>query len=135
VGTYVETREEIDQLCGSTDPALVGLCPDTGHLAYAGMEPEDIFADYSSRIKYVHLKDVDAAKLEVVRTKRVDFVSAVRMGLFVELGTGLVPIDQIIEHLEAANYSGWLIVEQDAPPNPLESARHNRAYLHQAFGL
>lgn len=39
VGTYVETRAEIDRLCAKTDPALIGLCPDTGHLAYAGVSP------------------------------------------------------------------------------------------------
>ncbi|MGH2347420.1 MAG: sugar phosphate isomerase/epimerase family protein, partial [Chloroflexota bacterium] len=34
VGTFVETRAEIDRILTLTDPELVGLCPDTGHLAY-----------------------------------------------------------------------------------------------------
>jgi inosose dehydratase len=135
VGTYVETRSEIDRLCASTNPALVGLCPDTGHLAYAGVRPEEIFADYASRIKYVHLKDVDAGKLEAVRAGGIDFVNAVRMGLFVELGTGMAGIGRIIEHLQSADYAGWLIVEQDAPANPLESARRNRRYLLEECGI
>ncbi len=135
VGTFVETRSEIERLCELTDAALVGLCPDTGHLAYAGIHPEDIFHDYASRIGYVHLKDVDGAKLEAVRSQGIDFVAAVRMGLFVELGTGIVPIDDIMRALRETQYAGWLVVEQDAPADPRIAATRNREYLRQEFGL
>ncbi len=135
VGTFVETRSEIDQLCELTDPAFLGLCPDTGHLAYAGVDPEAIFHDYAARIGYVHLKDVDRVKLEAVRSQGIDFVAAVRMGLFVELGTGIVPIERIVRHLREARYAGWIIVEQDAPSDPNTAARRNREYLRREFGL
>ncbi len=135
VGTYVETREEIDRLCELTDAGLLRLCPDTGHLAYAGAVPEDVFADYRTRIGCVHLKDVDASKLESVRSEGVDFVEAVRRGMFVELGTGMVPIGRIVDALREAAYSGWIIVEQDAPREPLASAKANRAYLREHFAL
>jgi inosose dehydratase len=135
VGTYVETRAEIDRLCAVTDPALVGLCPDTGHLAYAGVSPEDIFADYADRIGYVHLKDVDGEKLARVREEGIGFVRAVEMGLFVELGTGMVVMPRIIEPLKRAGYRGWMIVEQDAPRDPLDAAIKNRLFLREAFDL
>jgi inosose dehydratase len=135
VGTYVETQAEIDALCAGTNPAVLGLCPDTGHLAYAGVRPEEIFTDYAARIKHVHLKDVDPDKLALVRADGTDFATAVRMGLFVELGTGMVPIAQILGALGAAGYSGWLIVEQDAPADPLGAAARNRAYLRAEFDL
>lgn len=135
VGTFVETRPEIERLCELTDPALIGLCPDTGHLAYAGVNPEEIFSDYASRIRYVHLKDVDRVKLDSARAQGIDFVRAVRMGLFVELGTGIVDIARIMRTLRDAHYAGWLIVEQDAPSDPGAAAKHNREYLRQKFGL
>jgi inosose dehydratase len=135
VGTFVETREEIDRLCELTNPSLLQLCPDTGHLAYAGASPEAVFADYSKRIGYVHLKDIDAAALERVRHDGVDFTGAVRSGMFVELGTGMVSVERIIGALRDANYSGWIIVEQDAPREPLASAKANRAYLQERFGI
>ncbi len=135
VGTFVETRTEIDTLCALTDSALLKLCPDTGHLAYAGVEPEAIFADYESRIGYVHLKDVDPEKLADIRSRQVGFVQAVRTGLFVELGRGMVRFDSIVGSLRNARYDGWLIVEQDAPQHPFESAANNRRYLRDRFGL
>jgi inosose dehydratase len=134
-GTYVETRAEIDRLCAMTDPALVGLCPDTGHLAYAGADPEAVFVDYAPRVWYVHLKDIDAAKLERVRAERLDFAAAVRLGAFVPIGTGMVNMDRIFGALRAADYDGWVIVEQDAPAEPLAAARQSRAFLRERFGL
>jgi inosose dehydratase len=135
VGTYVETRDEIDRLCELTDASLLQLCPDTGHLAYAGVEPEQVFADYRDRIGYVHLKDIDARALERVRAEHIGFVEAVRLGLFVELGRGMVSIPRIVEALSDGGYTGWIIVEQDAPPQPLISATANRRYLQEHFAL
>jgi inosose dehydratase len=131
----VETRAEIDRLCGATDPQLLGLCPDTGHLAYAGVEAAALFHDYASRIRYVHLKDVDGDKLERARKQRIGFVDAVRMGLFVELGTGAVALGSIFDALQRASYAGWVIVEQDAPADPFAAAKQNRAYLREQFNV
>ncbi len=135
VGTYVETRDEIDRLCDLTRESPIMLCPDTGHLVYAGVDPQRLFSDYLKRIGYVHLKDVNAAVLERVRREHIDFVEAVRLGMFVELGRGMVSIDRIITALCGGRYSGWLIVEQDAPRNPIASAKANRDYLRENFGL
>lgn len=135
VGTYVETRAEIDRLCDLTDPAFVGLCPDTGHLAYAGVDSVQIFHDYADRIGHVHLKDVDPAKLSRVTKERIDFSGAVALGLFVPLGTGSVLISRIVEALKYADYHGWIIVEQDAPSDPFVAAIENRNYLRKEFGL
>jgi inosose dehydratase len=135
VGTYVETRPEIDRLLAMTDPALLGLCPDTGHLAYAGADPEAVCVDYASRIWYVHLKDIDARILREVRAERLDFAAAVRRGLFVLLGQGTVDMRRIFAALTTAAYDGWVIVEQDAPHDPLKAAQGNRAYLRDTFGL
>jgi inosose dehydratase len=135
VGTFVETRAEIDRLCAETDPGLVGLCPDTGHLAYAGVDPAALFADYAARIGYVHLKDVDPAVLARVRAERIGFVEGVELGMFPLLGRGMVDIAAIVAALRRADYAGWLIVEQDAPREPLAAATQNRAYLRDTFGV
>ncbi len=135
VGTYVETGEEIARLCDLTDPRLIALCPDTGHLAYAGVDPNGFFEAYRPRIGYVHLKDVHRQTLEHVRREGIGFVDAVRMGMFVELGTGMVAVQQIVEALRDSGYEGWLVVEQDAPRTPFRSAQANRRYLQERCSL
>jgi inosose dehydratase len=135
VGTYVETRAEVDQLCELTDPALLGLCPDTGHLAYGGADPEEVFVDYAARIWYVHLKDIDGTKLARVRAQHLDFVTAVRIGTFVPLGTGTIDLERMVGALQATGYDGWIIVEQDAAAKPLENAVQSRAYVRERFGV
>ena len=47
---YVETPREIDALLRRTDPILLGLCLDTGHLAFAGGDPLAALATYGDRI-------------------------------------------------------------------------------------
>ncbi len=135
VGTFVETRAEIDRILDLTDPELVGLCPDTGHLAYGGADPEAVFVDYASRVWYVHLKDIDAAKLDQVRSERISFTEAVKLGLFVPLGDGMVNIPRIVSALRASAYDGWIIPEQDAPEDPIAAARYSREYLRREFAM
>lgn len=135
VGTYVETRAEIDRLMHECDPAIVGLCPDTGHLAYAGVAVDEVFRDHAARIAYVHLKDVDGATLAHVRSERIGFARAVQLGLFVPLGSGTVDMQAIFGVLRRAGYRGWIVVEQDAPPDPLRAAIENRRFLQRAAGL
>ncbi len=38
-GCYIELEDEIEQVADALDPAKVGLCIDTGHMAYAGIDP------------------------------------------------------------------------------------------------
>ena len=58
VASYIERPEEIARLMRDTDPTLVGLCLDTGHVAYGGGDPVEIARTHARRIWHVHLKDV-----------------------------------------------------------------------------
>ncbi|WP_316251369.1 LLM class flavin-dependent oxidoreductase, partial [Pseudomonas viridiflava] len=40
-------------------PGVAGLCLDTGHLYYAGMDPAATLRQYASRLDYLHFKDID----------------------------------------------------------------------------
>jgi len=134
-GTYVETRDEVDRVMALTDPALVGLCPDTGHLAYGGADPVAVFDDYAARVWHVHLKDVDRALMQQLLGGSQDFVEAVRAGIFPELGTGMVDLRGCLEALKRVGYDGWVVVEQDAPPSPLQSAINNRRFMREVGGF
>jgi inosose dehydratase len=136
VGTVIETRAEVDRLLGLTDPSLVFLGPDTGHLAWAGADPVDFCRDYATRIKTVHLKDIDADVRERGHAAGWDYDSFTGHGIFAELGEGCVDFPAILEILRGAGFSGWLIAETDVTQKPtaLESVTISREYL-RGLGL
>jgi len=139
-GTLVETPNEIERLCENTDPALIGLCLDTGHFFYGGGDPVEAVRKYGPRIWHLHLKDVRLPVLESVRRDRVGFLEAVRRDVFCELGEGAVDFPRITQGLMNCGYDGWAVVEQDVDTDqpgvqPFESAVRSRRYLREAIGL
>jgi inosose dehydratase len=133
-GGYVETPWEIDALMSRTDAALLGLCLDTGHLMYAGGDPIAAIASYGDRIWHVHFKDCDPELARRARAEEWDYHTAVRHGIFCELGRGMVPFAGVLSALRACDYEGWIVVEQDVLPGlgtPAASAARNRAYLRE----
>jgi inosose dehydratase len=131
---YVETPAEIDALLSRTDAALLGLCLDTGHLSFAGGNPLNTLAQYGERIWHVHFKDCDPALAAQSRLEGWDYHTAIRRGIFCELGKGVVPFAGVLDVLRARDYGGWIVVEQDVLPGlgtPAASATRNRAYLRR----
>jgi inosose dehydratase len=129
---YVETPREIDELLSRTDPELLGLCLDTGHLMFAGGDPLAALAAYRDRIWHVHFKDCDPALAAQSRFEEWDYYASVRRGIFCELGRGMVPFRGMLDALQATGYAGWIVVEQDVLPGlgtPAASATRNRKYL------
>jgi inosose dehydratase len=131
VGTVIETREEIDRLLMLTDPDLVFLGPDTGHLAWAGADPVAFCRDYAKRLKTLHLKDIAADVRDRGRDAGWDYNTFSQQGIFVELGEGCVSFPAILAILRTVDFSGWLIVETDVTQKPTarESITISRAYL------
>jgi inosose dehydratase len=131
---FVETPQEIDALMERTDRTLVGLCLDTGHATYGGGSPADLLKRYRERIWHVHFKDCDPEVAARARTKKWDYQTALRHGLFCELGRGSVDFAALLRDLVKTGYDGWIVVEQDVLPAmgaPLDSARRNRHYLEK----
>jgi inosose dehydratase len=130
-GSYVETMAELDRLAEATDPALVGLCLDTGHVTLGGGDPVTALRRYGERVIHVHLKDVAAAPFAQLRDGTLaDFFEALRARIFTELGNGVLDLAGVIDALAARDYAGWLMVEQDStwlPPS--ESAAVGRRIL------
>jgi len=110
MGTMIETGPETERVLAGSH---IGLCVDTGHLAAAGADPAAIVAREPSRVRHVHLKDVDSALAARVVAGEITFAEGVRAGLFVPLGTGSVDVSGIVDSLERAGYQGWYVLEQD----------------------
>lgn len=139
---YVETPDEIATFLDRTDRELIGLVFDTGHLTFGSsrgtpavvLEALDRFAD---RVWYMHFKDCEPHLAERARAEGWDYFTAVKHGVFCELGRGCVDFPAVLDWLRRRNYQGWALVEQDVLPglgSPKESAQRNRDYL-RSIGL
>src|SRR5919201_422114 len=117
-GTYVETPSEIDELLRRTDPSLIGLCLDTGHVFYGGGDPVALARREHARIRHVHLKDVDRDRYQRALAARLDFTAAVGEDVFAPVGSGAIDMAAFLGILRNARYEGWLIVEQDIRIQP-----------------
>jgi len=136
-GSFVETGQEVERLMERTDSSLLGLCLDTGHLTYAGADPIAVFERYRQRVWHVHFKDCAPDVAAKARRNESDYFTAVRNGVFCELGRGSVNFPRLVDSMRHGGYDGWIVVEQDVLPalgTPEESARRNRAYL-RSLGL
>jgi len=137
MGTGVMMRPEVDRLMESTDPNLVNLLFDTGHLAFAGGDPLELAQAYGERIKHVHLKDVRAEVAKTAREQNYSFQDAIEAGLFTVPGDGSIDFVPIFDVLAQAGFEGWLVVEAEQDPakaTPLEYARKGREYLREVLG-
>ncbi|AQX55603.1 myo-inosose-2 dehydratase [Priestia flexa] len=138
MGTGVQTTSEIDRLMEMTDPELVHLLFDTGHLVFSGEDPLCILKKYLPRIKHVHLKDVRRDVVEAVKAKKWSFLQAVRQGVFTVPGDGSINFEPIFEQLADSDYTGWFVVEAEQDPavaNPFEYALKARQFIREKSGL
>ena len=76
MGTVVQTEAEIDRMMEGTDPSLVFLLFDSGHLAYCGENYMSVLNKYASRIKHVHLKDIRPEVVAKVKAEHLSFCRA-----------------------------------------------------------
>ena len=139
MGTGVQTAEEIDRVMELTDPELVFLLFDSGHLTFAGIDPVPVLEKYARRVKHVHLKDV---RLDVYNNRVVpehmSFLDAVRAGVFTVPGDGDVDFKPIFDILDRTGYEGWVVVEAEQDPakaNPFAYAVKARKYIKEVAGL
>jgi len=138
MGTGVMTRADIDRLMGGTDPDLVHLCLDTGHIAFAGDDPLDLTKAYATRIGHVHLKDVRAEVVAEARDRHLSFQDAIEAGVFTVPGDGAIDFIPILQTLADHGFEGWLMVEAEQDPAkaiPLEYAFKARTYLRETLGF
>jgi inosose dehydratase len=133
--THVECEDQIERLLEETDPEMVGLCLDTGHHAYCGGDPVEFIRRHHQRLLHVHLKNINAEVLERVRAEKIPMPRAVALGVFCELGAGVVDFAAVRDALWEVEYDGFALVEQDMYPVPfdlpLQIARRSRAHLRE----
>ena len=140
VQTLVETADDVSRILDTCD---VSWCLDTGHLAIGGIDPVEFAKNTVERVGHVHLKDVRLSMVPGVLNREMSLLEATQAGLFTQLGQGDVDIAGVIQALEAANYRGVYVIEQDtaiAGPIPAEGegpgqeVRSSLSYLQDVVG-
>ena len=134
VGGYVEFEDEIERLVDDTD---LDLCLDTGHLAYARMDPAAMIERHADRLGHVHFKDIRPEVLARVDGEHLTFWEAIEEGIFCPVGDGLVDIGAVLDVLEQIGYDGFATIEQDRVPGsgtPLDDVVRSVAVIEKARG-
>jgi len=111
---YVETPDEISMLLSLTDPNLLGLVFDTGHYCYGAEEKccdvVSALDGFGDRVWYVHLKDFQPEVARRACEERWDYFTALRHGVFCELGKGCVDFPALLRRLVERGYAGYVLV-------------------------
>lgn len=115
-GGYIEFEDELDRLAVDIGPETAGLCLDTGHLAYAGMDPVAILRRYADRLDYIHFKDIDPQVFARVMAKRIRFFDACAQGVMCPIGRGNIDYPAIHALLTDLGYGGYITIEQERDP-------------------
>ena len=125
MGSLGEKPEELDQIMSASDPRYVKLELDIAHYFQGGGDPVKAIENFSDRLLFLHIKDVERVSKSVYR--------------WVELGRGLVDVPGVFDSLNKVGFRGWAIVELDEVPenvhSPKEAAAANKEYLQEKLGF
>lgn len=101
-----EGKSGMEWLMNGTEASLVKLELDTYWALFAGLNPVDVIDTYADRVQLLHIKDMDPADRS-----------------FAPVGTGTLPLDEIVDAAKRTKVVEYLIVEQDSAikQTPLES--------------
>lgn len=140
MGTGVMTMADVQRLASVTDPDLVGICLDTGHLHFARCDCLEFIDGFADRIKHVHLKNVRQPVMDRVYAENLSFKDAIKAGVFTVPGDkeGCLDFPAILRSLAAKGFKGWMVVEAEQDPakaTPLKYAKMARQYLREITGL
>jgi len=115
-GGYIEFEDEIEKAAKDISYELAGLCLDTGHLYYSGMDPVRKLIQYKDQLDYVHFKDVDQEVFDAILQKKIRFFDAVYEGVMTPIGKGVLDYAAIHHCLQKIDYSGYITLEMERDP-------------------
>ena len=109
---YENNQVLYDVLLDNTEADLVHMELDLGWVIVAGKDPLDYFKKYPGRFPLWHLKDMDMDKKEST-----------------EFGKGGLDIPAMLAHKNDSGVKHIFIEQEEYADNPLESMKHNMAFL------
>lgn len=114
-GSCIQTLDEIADIMASTNARDVHLCPDTGELLAAGVDPLEVINLFPDRIAHVHIKDYKGGK---------------QHDGYAPVGKGKLKLAPIMDALEAL--PGPFMVMAELNPDPAKNRADTTAPTHAA---
>jgi inosose dehydratase len=121
-GTFVEYEHEIDEILEHAGSRL-GLCVDSGHCLYSGVDALGLLERHADRVRHVHLKDLHGGILRDAIDRGLSFEEAVAARTFCPLGDGDADLGSFLRALRTIGYRGWATYEQDRLASEYATAR------------
>jgi inosose dehydratase len=126
VGGVFETGEEITKLLDDLGPDVIGAGPDTGHLAWAGVDPAAFVRRYADRLGGIHIKDVFPDHLRTRPELSYPELTAGKR-LWAEPGLGVVDFKAVLDAIPST-YDGDFMIEVDEPSVESKAESHRISY-------
>lgn len=121
-GGYIEFSDEIEAMLDAIPYDIAGLCLDTGHLYYSGMDPVEWLKKYADRLDYVHFKDVNETVYRAVLQEKIRFFDGCGKGAMCPIGTGALDYPAIRQTLDEIKYAGYITIEQERDPRNADTS-------------
>lgn len=115
-GGYIEFADEIEAVMRDIPYEIAGLCLDTGHLYYSGMDPVEWLKKCAAQLDYLHFKDVNETVYKEVLSEHIRFFEGCGKGSMCPIGQGCLDYPAIKKALEEIGYSGYITIEQERDP-------------------
>lgn len=143
----INGRTVYELIMENTDPELVFIEMDTYWMARGGQDPVEMMRRYADRLILIHQKDFPrgAPQPLVMFDGVVDpnaeitmetFLDTKEPACFTEIGTGILPIPEIIDAAKDCPHLEYLLLEQDhSSTDELTSVATSRAALESYSGL
>ncbi len=109
-------EEDIARVMEMTQPGLVYLCPDSGHIALDGGSPAEVVRAHLPRIRSMHWKDCIGPRAVLPESGVVTHEEM--MEQFRRMGKGIVDWDGVIRAFDAASFDGFAVAEIDLSEDP-----------------
>lgn len=111
LASFIETEDEIEQLLENTEPGLLTLALDLGHLALMEIDPMTLIERHGARIAYCYVRDLDEHLAKEIHLGMRGLPSAAAAGLFVPPGRGFAAIRNPLRRLLRADVCQWYTLD------------------------
>ena len=133
LASFVETEDEMERFLEETEPELVSLALDLGHLALMQIDPMAVIERHGARISYCYVRDLDEQFTNQVHVGMRGLANAAARGLFVPPGQGCVPLHPPLRRLLVADVCRWYTLDlQPDTSEPREALSMTYEYLQES---